>query len=125
MCQEFRPLAGEIHPAPKEIAGGAHFGRVDVGHGEHSTSGEHSDLVGIDSVVLRLSTVDGFHIERLAKDESNTFFLAQVGKPVPGEGAFDSDDKILPVLLDSFQEYLLVSLDVSMEKHRSLAVNNA
>jgi len=125
MSQKFRSLAGEIHSAPEQIAGRAHFGRVDVGHWEHPTSGEYSDLVGIDSVVLRLSTVDGFHVESMAKDESDAFFLAQISNPVPGKGTFDSDDKIIPVLLDRFQEYLPVSLDASMEKHRALAVNNA
>ena len=125
MSQKFRSFAGEIHSAPEQIAGRAHFGRVDVGHWEHPTSGEYSDLVGIDSVVLRLSTVDGFHVESMAKDESNAFFLAQISNPVPGKGTFDSDDKIIPVLLDRFQEYLPVSFDVSMEKHRALTVNNA
>ena len=99
VSQKFGSLAREIHSSPKEIAGGAHFGRVDVGHGEHSTSGEHSDLVGINSVVLRLSTVDGFHIEGMAKDESDIFLRAQIGNPVPGKSAFDSDNEIIPVLL--------------------------
>jgi len=125
VSQKFSSLAGEIHSSPEQIAGGAHFWRVDVGHGEHPPSGEYGNLVGIDSVVLRFSTVDGFHIECMAKDETDTFFLAQISQPIPGEGTLNSDDKIIPVLLDRFQEYLPVSLDVSMEKHRALAVNNA
>jgi len=125
VSQKFGPLAGEIHSAPKQIACGAHLRGVDVGHWKHPASGEHSDLVGVDSVVLCLSTVNGFHIESMAKDEINPFFLTQVGQPVPGESTFNSDDEIIPVPLDRLQEYLPVSFDVSMEKHRSLTVNNA
>ncbi len=32
VSKKFSSLAGEIHSSPEQIAGGAHFGRVDVGH---------------------------------------------------------------------------------------------
>ena len=125
VSQKFGSLAGEIHSSPEQIACGAHFGRIDISYWEHSTSGEDSDLVGIDSIVLRLSTVNGFHIECMTKDESDTFFLAQISNPIPGESTFDGDNKILPVLFDRLQEYLPVSFDVSMQEHLPLLVNNA
>ena len=125
VSQKFRSLPGEIHSAPEKIAGGTHLGRVDVGHREHSTSGKYRDLVGIDSVVLGLTAVNGFHVEGVSEDKVYTFFPAQICKPVPGEGAVHANYEIIPVLFDRFQEYLPVSLDVSMEKHRALAVNNA
>ena len=65
------------------------FWEVDISHWEHSTSVEDSDLVGIDSIVLPLSTVNGIHIETMNKDESDIFFLAQISNPIPGESTFD------------------------------------
>jgi len=125
VSQKLSSLVGEIHSSPEQIAGGAHFGRVDVGHGEHSTSCEHSNLVGIDPVVLRLSAVDGFHVERMTEDESYTLFFAQICNPVPGERTFNRDHETIPVLLDRFEECLPVSLDVSMQKHRATMINDA
>jgi hypothetical protein len=61
----------------------------------------------------------------MAKDESDTFFFAQIGNPVPGEGAFNGYDEIIPVLLDRLQECLSVSLDISMEEYRAIFVNDA
>jgi hypothetical protein len=125
VSQKFGSLAGKIHSAPKKIACGAHFGRVDVGYREHTPSDEHGDFLGVYSVVLCLSTVDGFHVEGVTKNESNAFFLTEIGYPVPGEGALDSDDEIIPVLSDSFQEYLPVGFDVSMKEDRTLVVEDA
>ena len=125
VSKKFSSLSGEIHSAPEQITGGAHPGRVDVGHGEHSTSNEHSDLVGVDSVVLCLAAVNGFHVEGVTEDERDAFLFAQIGQPVPGEGAFNSDNKIFPVLFDSSQEYLPVSLYVPMQQHRALVVYDA
>jgi hypothetical protein len=61
----------------------------------------------------------------MAKDESDTFLRAQIGNPVPGKSAFDSDNEIIPVLLDRFQECLPVGFDVSVEEHRTRAVDDA
>jgi hypothetical protein len=125
VSQKLGSLAGEIHSAPKEIACGTHLWRVDVGYREHTSSNEHGDFLGVYSVVLCFSTVDGFHVEGVTKNESNTFFLAEIGYPVPGEGALDSDDEIIPVLSDCFQEYLPVGFDVPMKENRTLVVEDA
>jgi hypothetical protein len=61
----------------------------------------------------------------MTEDESDAFFLAQISNPVPGEGTFDSDYEIIPVLFDRFQECFPISLDVSMQEHRPITVNNA
>ena len=125
VSQKLSSLAGEIHSAAEQIAGGAHFGRVDVGHGEHSTSGEHGDFLGVDSVIFRFSSVNGFHVKGVTENESYSFLFAQISKPVPGEGALDCNDETVPVLSDRFQEDLPVSFDVTVEENRAIAVNDA
>ena len=125
VSQKFGSLAGEIHSSPEQITGGAHLWRVDVGDGEHASSRKHGDFLCVDSVVFCLTTVNSFHVEGMTKDESDTFFVAQICYPVPCEGAFNSDHEIFAVLFDRLQKDLPVSLDVSMQEHRALAVNNA
>lgn len=84
-----------MSPASQQVAGGAHLGRVDVSHRKRAAAQQHRNLVGIDLVVLRLSAMDGFHVEGMAEDEFDTFLAAQVGKPVPGEHAFHADHQVV------------------------------
>ena len=44
-----------------------------------------------------LAAMDGLHVEGMTEDERDVFLGAQVGKPVPGEHAFDRHDNIGPV----------------------------
>jgi hypothetical protein len=125
VSQKFGSFSGEIHSAAEQIAGRAHPWRVDVSHGEHASSDEHGDFLGVDSVVLCLSSVNGFHVEGVTENERNTFFLTQIGQPVPGEGALDCDHEVVSVLFDGFQEYLPVGLDVSMQQDRALFIDDA
>jgi hypothetical protein len=41
--------------------------------------------------------MDGFHIEGMAQDEGDTFFLAEIGDPVPGKDTFNDNDDVFPV----------------------------
>jgi hypothetical protein len=49
----------------------------------------------VDLIVLGFASMDRFHIESMTQNERDPFFLAQIGQPVPGEDAFDSDHDIL------------------------------
>ena len=125
MRQKFGPFPGEMHSASQQVTGGAHSGRIDIGQRKHSTSREHGDLVGVDSVVLGLSSVDGFHVKGMSENEFDAFFSTQIGDPIPGEGAFDGNDKIVSVSFYSFQESVPVCFDVPVEENLPLAVNDA
>jgi hypothetical protein len=104
MGEEFGPLAHEVHPATQEIAGGAHPGGIDVGHGDHAAAEEDGDLVGVDPVVLGFAAVDGLHVEGVAKDEGNPLPRTQVSEPVPGEHALGGHGKIRAVRRDDLEE---------------------
>jgi hypothetical protein len=65
--------------------------RIDVSLGEHSTTQYHGDLMSVDAIVLGFATVDGFHVEGVAEHEVDAFTSAQIGEPIPGEDALDSD----------------------------------
>src|SRR5262249_13185848 len=43
---------------------------------------ESADLLGVDVIVLGLAAVDGTHVERVAEDEGDAVFGAQVADPV-------------------------------------------
>ena len=96
MGQQLRPFAHQMHPAPEQVAGGAHLGGIDIGLWEHAAAQQHGNFLGVDLVVFGLAAMDRFHVERVAQDEGNTFLGAEVGEPVPGEDAFDADDEIRP-----------------------------
>src|SRR5436309_2554749 len=85
--------------APEQIAGRAHLGRIDIGLGHHASSQQRRDLEGVDAIVLGLAAVDGFHVQGVAEDEGDLFARAQVGEPVPGEDALDTDDQVFTVRL--------------------------
>jgi hypothetical protein len=59
-----------------------------------------------DAIVFGFAAVDGFHVERVAQDELDSFLRAQIGQPVPAEDAFDGHDQIVAIGLDGFQEHL-------------------
>src|SRR2546428_12595037 len=38
-----------------------------------------------------------FHVQRVPKNKSDAFASTEIGKPVPGENAFESHDDLLPI----------------------------
>lgn len=38
MSEEFSSFLSQVHSSSKEIPGGSHFLRVDIGHGDHAAS---------------------------------------------------------------------------------------
>jgi hypothetical protein len=97
VSEELRPFPRERQPAPEEIPGGAHLGRIDRGLGEHATAPEDSHLVRIDPIVFGFAAMDGLHIEGMAADERHAVLGTAVGEPVPGQQAFDGDHQIIAI----------------------------
>src|SRR5262245_947921 len=58
MGQQLRAFAHQVHAAAKQVPGGSHFWRIDIGHRQHPAAQQHSDLVRIDPVVLGFAAVD-------------------------------------------------------------------
>jgi len=75
MCQQFRALAHQVHATTHEVAGAAHFTRIDVGLRKHAAA----------------------HVECMPQDECDAPFPAQVSDPVPGKHALDANDQIILV----------------------------
>ena len=81
--------------------------------------------MGIDLVGLRLTAMDGFHIKGMTEDELDTFFTAKIGKPVPGEHAFDTDHQAIAVRSNDLEKVFRTATDVAVDEDRSFPVKNA
>jgi hypothetical protein len=56
-------------PSPAEqVPGRPHRCGRHVGLGEHASTEQHRNLMGVDRVVFGLAGVDGFHLQRVAQD---------------------------------------------------------
>jgi len=116
VAEQLGSMADEIQAPAQEVSGRAHEGGVDVGLGDHPSSQESGDLVGIDLVVLGLASVDSLHVEGVAEDEGDPFRGAEVSEPVPGENALHSHDNVVSVRSEKIEEDLGIGLDVSLEE---------
>jgi len=72
-------------------------------------------LLRIDLVVFRLTTVDGFHVECVSKDEGNALIGTQISEPVPGEDACNGDEP-LAIGGNGLEEGFRSGLHVAMEQ---------
>jgi hypothetical protein len=45
VCQELGPFACQMHPAPEQVAGRPHGGRVDIGLREHPPAQQHGNFL--------------------------------------------------------------------------------
>ena len=55
-------------------------------------------------VIVGLAAMDGFPGEGMAQDKGDGQLQRRLGKPIPGEQAFDRDDKTLPVGRNGLEE---------------------
>ncbi len=94
VSQEFGASADEEGAAAHQVPRGTHCFRVGISHGEVSSPQKTGDLFRVDGIVLDLPTVDGLHVERVAKNEGDLLLLAPVGEPVPVERGFASQDQV-------------------------------
>jgi hypothetical protein len=113
--EELTASTNEEETAAEQIARGPHAAGVDIGHGEGTAPQEGGDLVGVDLVVLGLTPVDGFHVERMAQDEGDAFLGTEVGEPVPAEDALGADNEVVAIGLDSAKESLRLAAQVAVQ----------
>ena len=125
MSNELSPLSCEVSATPEQIPGGAHVGRIHIGHGHHATPKQGCYLICVYFVVLGFAAMDGFHIESVAQDEGNILFTAEIGEPVPGEDALNSHDDVLSKRSDSLQEGVGICFDVPVQDDFAFLVENA
>jgi len=69
--------------------------------------------------------MDSFHVKSMAEDELDSFFTAEIGKPVPGEHALNTDHKIIAVRGNDLEKVLRTTTDVAMDEDRSFPIKNA
>jgi len=125
VAQQFRPFADQVSASSQEISSGPHIGRIDEGLAQHASSQQGGYLMGIDLVVLGLSSVDGFHVQSMPQDEGDVFLGAEVSEPIPGEDTLYCDHNVLSVRRNGLQKGLRLGTDVSMEDYLSVMVQDA
>jgi hypothetical protein len=81
--------------------------------------------MGIDFVILCLSTMDGFHVEGVTEDKGDVFLCAEIGDPVPGEDAFNRYNDIFSISFGGFKEDLWIRSDIALKDDVSLLVDDA
>ena len=100
MGQKMTALANEIKSSAQDIAGGSHFGRIDIRLRNHAAAQQDGNLMSIDAIVFGFASMDGFHIESVSEDKGDVFTGAKIGEPVPGEETFNADDDVAAKWLD-------------------------
>lgn len=125
VSEEIAARSSQVGAPAEKVPGSPHFGRVDVGLGNHPAPEEGGDLVGVDSIVLNLGTVNGFHVEGVTKDEGDLLLGAEIGEPVPCENSFDGDDDILSIRGHRPEELLRTSIQVTMDEGLARLIEDA
>jgi hypothetical protein len=81
--------------------------------------------LGINLVVFRLATVDGFHIERVSQDEGDALFSAEVGEPLPGEETFHGAHETLTIGGNRLEERFRSRFHVAVQQDFALGAQDA
>jgi hypothetical protein len=97
---------------------------IDAGHRQHPAAQQYGNLVGVDLIVLRLTPVDGLHVEGMAEDKGDLLSGAEISQPVPGEDTFDGDHEIVPVRRDNAEKRLGARAHVSVNEHGAALVQD-
>jgi len=113
VCQELGPFVCQMPAAPSQGTGGAHAGGIDRGLREHAATEQGGNLLRIHFVIFGLPAMDGFHVQGMTEDKRDAFVGTEVGEPVPGEHAFDSDDETLAIRSNDVQEGIRVGFHVT------------
>ena len=123
--QQLAALSGEEQAPAQQVAGSAHLARIDIGVREVAATQQGGNLVGVDSVVLRLAAVDGLHVKGVAEDKGEALLATEVGHPVPAEEAFDGDRQVLSVGSESLQQPFSVTGQLPVHQGLALLVQDA
>jgi len=114
--EEISTLSHQVVTTPEQITSSTHSSGIDVRLRDHSSTKQSCDFAGVDFIIFDLSAVDGPHVEGVAEDEVDIFFVAEVSDPIPGEHAFDGNDDVFAVWFDSFEEGIGLSVDILVEQ---------
>jgi hypothetical protein len=66
----------------------------------------------------------GLHIESMTQDKGNAFLTTEVGQPLPGEPAFDSNDHIVPIGCDDPQKRFGGGGQILMDEFRTALIQD-
>jgi hypothetical protein len=125
MGDEFSPFPGKMSAPPEQISGGAHVGRINIGHRHHTTPEQGRYLICVYFVVLGFAVMNRFHIERVAQDEGNVLFIAEIGEPVPSEDALYCYNNIFAVRSYTLQKNIGVCFNIPVKNDLALLVEDA
>jgi hypothetical protein len=104
MGEQLGACAREMQAPPQEITGRTHLRRIDIRLGQHAATQQPGNFLGVDLIVFRLATMDGFHIQSVPQDKRQPFLRTQGGEPVPRKDTFDGDDHIVPIGCDGLEQ---------------------
>jgi hypothetical protein len=119
VCQALGPLVCQRPAAPQQGTGGAPAGAIARGLRAQAATEQGGNRWRIPCGRLGLAAMDGCHGEGLTEDTRDAFVGPEVGEPVPGEQACDSDDETLSIRSHDVQEGLRGGLHVTV--HQNLA----
>jgi hypothetical protein len=69
--------------------------------------------------------MDGLHVEGAAEIERDVLPPAEIGQPISGEDALDSDDEIFAIGLDGCRKRLWAVSRVLVEQDLAVSIENA
>jgi hypothetical protein len=69
--------------------------------------------------------MDGFHLEGVPKDEGNALFRAEVGEPIPGEEAFNSDDQAVTIGSNGLEKGFGSGFHISVQQDFTVVTQDA
>ena len=84
----------------------SHVFGIDVAGWKVTASQQHRQLLRVDAIALGFSSMNGFEVERVPKQEAKVLLMAKIGEPVPIERRFAADDQV--VLVDRPLEWAAV-----------------
>ena len=124
-CQECAAFAWQRQAAPEPITGGPHLCGIDLGLGPHAPAPEHRHVLGIDVVVFGLTAVEGLPRQGMPEDTRHRFACTQIGQPVPGKDACDTDDQSGSVGRDGCEQGLWAGGHSAVHQDRAIPGQDA
>ena len=115
----------QMQPAPAQVAGRPHGGRIDRGLRAHPSAQQHGNFLGVDLVVFGLAPRAGLHGEGMPAHDGNPLLRPESSPPLPGEQTVDTDDDILALGRDGFEERCWRGWHVTVPQKRPSLVHEA
>ena len=115
----------QMQPAPAQVAGRPHGGRIDRGLRAHPSAQQHGNFLGVDLVVFGLAPRAGLHGEGMPAHDGNPLLRPESSPPLPGEHTVDTDDDILALGRDGVEERGWRGWHVTVPQKRPSLVHEA